>query len=90
MSDKSDKLDTVYDAAVELRYGQEAVAPGGRVREQFVDAVFDAKSHATQQEIADTINKANPNKPMSRQRVAQFIEEKKKSISSSSTSTPSI
>lgn len=78
MSNKTDKLQTVFDAAVALREAQEAVAPGGSVREQFVDAVFDAKSHATQQEIADTINNVNPTKPMSRQRVAQFIEEKKK------------
>lgn len=78
MSDKSDKLDAVYDAALMLRRGQEAVAPGGSVREQFVDAVYEAKTVATQQEIANTINQANPSKPMSRQRVAQFIDEKKK------------
>jgi hypothetical protein len=73
----------VFDTAEEFRTAQQAVAPGGRIREKFIDAIMDAKDEkASQREIAErcVIEPNNPTKHVSRQRVAQFIEERRKNV----------
>lgn len=75
---KDDRLQEVFDAAEHYRESQAAML---RAREDFIDAIIDAKSaRATQQEIAErcVIEPDNPSKHLSRQRVAQFIDERRK------------
>jgi hypothetical protein len=78
MSEKDDKLQEVFEAA---EYYRESQANTARARERFVDSIMDAKAaKATQYEIAErcVIEPDNPTKHLSRQRVAQFIDERRK------------
>ena len=79
LDDKKSALDDVEEAAEDFRESQAATA---RARERFVDRIQDARSaRATQQEIADrcVIDPDDPNgEHLSRQRVAQFIDERRK------------
>lgn len=78
MSDKQDKLQAVFEAAEDYRESQNSTA---RARERFIDSIMDAKdAKATQAEIAQrcVIEPDNANKHLSRQRVAQFIDERRK------------
>lgn len=75
--DKEAALDAVGEAAENYRESQQST---GRHREMFVDAIIDATdAKATQQEIAErcVVEPDNTNKHLSRQRVAQFINERK-------------
>jgi hypothetical protein len=40
---KEDKLQRVYETAEAFRVAQQSVAPGGRIREEFIDSIMDAK-----------------------------------------------
>jgi hypothetical protein len=67
----------VYEAATEYRESQ---AHAVQARERFIDAIMEAKgARATQEEIAQrcVIEPGNPNKHLKRQRVAQFMSERK-------------
>jgi hypothetical protein len=78
VSDKASKLKEVLEAAEDYREAQQATQ---RARERFVDSIVAAKdAKATQQEIAErcVIEPDNPQKHLSRQRVAQFIDERRK------------
>lgn len=75
---KEAKLQEVYEAA---EYYRESQAKTARAREQFIDSIMDAKAaRATQYEIAErcVIEPDNPTKHLSRQRVAQFIDERRR------------
>lgn len=75
--DKEAALDAVGEAAENYRESQQSTS---RHREMFIDAIMEAKdSKATQQEIAErcVIEPDNTSKHLSRQRVAQFINERK-------------
>ncbi len=75
--EKKAALEKVYAAAEDYR---ETQAMALRARERFIDTIVDAKAaKATQQEIADNcpIEPDNPTKHLSRQRVAQFLNERK-------------
>lgn len=75
---KRARLDEVLQAAEDYREAQAATL---RARERFVDSIIEAKdAKATQAEIAQrcVIEPDNPNKHLSRQRVAQFIDERRK------------
>jgi hypothetical protein len=77
VNDKEAALDSVAEAAEDYRESQDAT---GRARERFIDSIIDAKdAKATQQEIAQrcVIESDNTQKHLSRQRVAQFINERK-------------
>jgi hypothetical protein len=77
---KEDKLQRVYETAEAFRVAQQSVAPGGRIREEFIDSIMDAKdAKASQREISERcVIEPNSSKHVSRQRVAQFIEERRK------------
>lgn len=75
--DKEESLEAVGEAAENYRESQQSTA---RHREIFIDTIMDAKdAKATQQEIAQrcVIEPDNTKKHLSRQRVAQFINERK-------------
>lgn len=75
--DKEAALDAVGEAAENYRESQQSTE---RHREMFVDSIIEAKeAKATQHEIAQrcVVEPDNPNKHLSRQRVAQFINERK-------------
>lgn len=76
---KKTALEEVYQAAEGFRESQAATS---RARERFVDSILNARaSKATQQEIAErcVIDPDDPQgQHLSRQRVAQFIEERRK------------
>jgi hypothetical protein len=77
VTDKQQALQEVFDAAEDYREMQRATL---KAREIFIDKIVDAKTaKATQQEIAErcVIEPDNPNKHLSRQRVAQFIDERR-------------
>lgn len=76
-SEKFNALDAVYEAAEYYRESQQGTA---RARERFVDSIMEAKkAKATQEEIAErcVIEADNPHQHLSRQRVAQFINERR-------------
>lgn len=79
MSDiKRSKLDAVLAAATDFREMQHQTAVA---REYFIDTILEAKdAKATQQEIAErcVIDPLKPTQHLSRQRVAQFIDERKR------------
>lgn len=76
---KKTALDEVYEAAEDYRESQSATY---KARERFVDSILDARTaKATQQEIAErcVIDPDDPQgQHLSRQRVAQFINERRK------------
>jgi len=76
---KKTALEEVYEAAEDFRESQASTA---RARERFVDKILAARSaKATQQDIAErcVIDPDDPQgKHLSRQRVAQFIDERRK------------
>lgn len=76
---KKTALEEVYEAAEDYR---EAQAATKNARERFVDRILDARTaKATQQEIAErcVIDPDDPQgEHLSRQRVAQFIDERRK------------
>lgn len=77
MNEKEVALEAVGEAAEDYRESQDAT---GRARERFIDSIIDAKdSKATQQEIAQrcVLESDDPSRHLSRQRVAQFINERK-------------
>ena len=77
MIDKEAALDAVGEAAEEYRESQNST---GRAREAFIDAIMEAKeAKATQQEIAQrcVIEPDDTSKHLSRQRIAQFMNERR-------------
>lgn len=76
MTDKEIKLDEVEAAAETYRLARRAVF---LARENFIDAIMQARAaKVTQQSIAErSVIDPYGTKPMSRQRVTQFIEERK-------------
>lgn len=77
MIDKEAALDAVGEAAEHYRESQQST---GRARERFIDAIMDAKdAKATQQEIAQrcVLEPDNTSQHLSRQRVAQFMNERR-------------
>lgn len=76
---KKTALEEVYDTAEDFRESQAATK---RARERFVDAILSARqAKATQQEIAErcVIDPDDPQgQHLTRQRVAQFIDERRK------------
>lgn len=77
MSSKQDALERVHQAAEAYRLSQHATQ---RARERFVDSLMDARAaKATYEELAheSVIVPNDPGKHVSRQRVAQFMNERK-------------
>lgn len=70
---KQDALQYVADKHVEYRRAQMDMSDA---REAFIDALVEAKdAKATQEEIAAQCQ--TPDGPLSRQRIAQFLKERK-------------
>jgi hypothetical protein len=68
-------LDEVHQAAETFRQAQQATS---QAREAFIDKIIEARDlKATQQEIAEQCVTDEPEGHLSRQRVAQFINERK-------------
>jgi len=73
MSAKDEALQAVEDKHTEYRYAQEDMH---RAREAFIDSLVEAKdAKCTQEEIASKCQ--TPDGPLSRQRIAQFLKERK-------------
>lgn len=70
---KQDALKYVEDAHTAYRVAQESMH---EAREEFIDALVEAKdAKATQEDIAAQCQ--TPDGPLSRQRIAQFLKERK-------------
>lgn len=70
---KQEALQYVEDAHTAYRVSQENMH---EAREEFIDALVEAKgAKATQEEIAAKCQ--TPDGPLSRQRIAQFLKERK-------------